>query len=113
MEVPPSLDGVSFLPTLLGEEKEQKEHEYLYWEFHEKGGRQAIRKGNWKAVKYNVFESTEDQMELYDLDADLGEENNIAKDYPEIVAEMKLLFKEARTPSEVFTFEQGTYLSVE
>lgn len=113
MEVPSSLDGVSFLPTLMGEEKEQKKHEYLYWEFHEKGGRQAIRKGNWKAVKYNVFASTEDQMELYDLDTDIGEENNIAKEYPEIVEEMKLLFKEARTPSEVFTFDQGTYLSVE
>jgi arylsulfatase A-like enzyme len=113
MELTPSLDGVSFLPTLLGEEKEQKENEYLYWEFHEKGGRQAIRKGNWKAVKYNVFNPSGSPIELYDLNSDVGEENNLAKDYPEIVAEMKLLFKEARTPSEVFTFSQGTYLNVE
>ena len=112
MEVPNSLDGVSFLPTLLGQDEEQQEHEYLYWEFHEKGGRQAIRKGNWKAVKYNVFNPSGSPIELYDLNSDVGEENNLAKDYPEIVADMKLLFKEARTPSEVFTFGQGTYLNV-
>ena len=113
MEVPASLDGVSFLPTLLGNDKDQKEHEYLYWEFHEKGGRQAIRKGNWKAVKYNVFSPSESPIELYDLDADLGEENNLAKDYPKVVEEMKNIFKQARTTSEVFTFDQGTYLNVE
>ncbi|MCM4152647.1 arylsulfatase [Arenibacter sp. N53] len=113
MEVPPSLDGVSFLPTLLGKEKDQKEHEYLYWEFHEKGGRQAIRKGNWKAVKYNVFSSSDAPIELYDLDSDLGEENNLAKNYPKVVEEMKNIFENARTPSEVFTFDQGTYLNIE
>ncbi|MBC8768410.1 hypothetical protein H4O18_10430 [Arenibacter sp. BSSL-BM3] len=47
------------------------------------------------------------------LDTDLGEENNLAKDYPEVVAEMKNIFEEARTPSEVFTFDQGTYLNIE
>lgn len=112
LEVPRSLDGVSFLPTLLGQEKDQEEHEYLYWEFHEKGGRQAIRKGNWKAVKYNVFGSSDSPIELYDLDTDLGEENDLAKDYPKVVEEMKNILEEARTPSEVFTFDQGTYLNV-
>ena len=54
VDVPNNLDGISFLPTLLGNEK-QLNHEYLYWEFHEKGGRQAVRRGNWKAVRYNVL----------------------------------------------------------
>ena len=56
------------------------------------------------------FSPSESPIELYDLDADLGEENNLAKDYPKVVEEMKNIFKQARTPSEVFTFDQGTYL---
>lgn len=110
LEVPDDLDGISFLPTLLGNTEKQKTHEYLYWEFHEKGGRQAIRKDNWKAVKYNVFDKTKSELELYDLSKDIGEINNVASKHPEVVEAMKALFKEARTPSEVFTFDQGAYL---
>ncbi len=51
-EVPENIDGISFLPELLG--KKQKQHEYLYWEFHEQGGRQAVRMSRWKAVRLNV-----------------------------------------------------------
>lgn len=113
IEVPKGIDGISFLPELLGDTVSQKEHEYLYWEFHEKGGRQAIRKGDWKAVKYNVFDASNEKIQLYDLGSDVSEQNDLADEYPEIVEEMKALFSEARTPSEVFTFDQGTYLSVE
>lgn len=109
IEAPDNLDGISFLPTLLGTEQ-QKEHEYLYWEFHEKGGRQAVRKENWKAVRYNVFKSPDAPLELYDLSTDIGEETDVAKKHPEVVQEMEKIFKEARTPSEIFTFGQGTYL---
>lgn len=49
VQPPEAMDGISFLPTLLGMEN-QPEHEYLYWEFHELKGRQALRAGNWKAV---------------------------------------------------------------
>jgi arylsulfatase A-like enzyme len=103
-KVTPGLDGISFLPTLLGKSAFQKEHEYLYWEFHEKGGRQAVRMGDWKAVKYNVLENPEVSLELYDLSKDIGEENNVAANYPKVVAEMESIFKRARTPSEVFVF---------
>ena len=92
------------MPTLLGEEVKQKEHKYLYWEFHELGGRQAVRMGDWKGVKYNVLRNPEAKIELYNLANDIGEEHNIAEDHPEIVAEMEKILKEARTPSEVFTF---------
>jgi arylsulfatase A-like enzyme len=88
----------------------QQEHEYLYWEFHERGGRIAIRKGNWKAVRYNVLKQPDAPMELYDLSKDIGETNNLAADHPEVVAEMQGIFNTARTPSEVFTFSQDTYL---
>lgn len=107
VEVPENLDGVSFLSELLGK-SDQKKHEYLYWEFHEKGGRQAVRKGNWKAVKYNVLEKPNNPLELYDLENDIGESNDLAKAHPELVEEMEGIFKEARTPSEIFIFNQKT-----
>jgi arylsulfatase A-like enzyme len=98
------LDGISFLPTLLGNTNKQKNHKYLYWEFHEKGGRQAVRMGDWKGVKYNVLENPTAQLELYDLSKDSSEEHNVTSDFPEIVAEMESILEKARTPSEVFRF---------
>jgi len=104
------IDGISFLPTLLGNEKEQKKHEYLYWEFHERGGRQAVRQGNWKLVKYNVLDPEKTTTELYNLSTDLGEKNNVAEQHPEIVKELSEIMKNARTESEVFTFDAVGYL---
>lgn len=100
---PNDIDGVSFLPTLLGG-KGQGEHEYLYWEFHEKKGRVAIRKGKWKGVRYDVAEDANSPLELYDLSADPGEENNIAGQHSEVVAELDALLKGARTVSPVEKF---------
>jgi arylsulfatase A-like enzyme len=101
--IPDSLDGISFLPTLLGQEGQQ-EHDFLYWEFHEKKGRQAIRKGDWKAVRYNVFDSPDAPIELYNLKEDIGETNNLADQHQEMVAEMKALMEQSHVPSEVFPF---------
>ena len=53
-EAPADLDGVSFAPTLLGNSKNQEQRNYLYWEFHERGGKQAVRMGNWKGIRLNV-----------------------------------------------------------
>lgn len=110
VSVPNNLDGISFLPTLM-QDGNQKQHDYLYWEFHEKGGRQAIRKGNWKAVKYDVFKNANAPMELYNLKEDLGEENDVSQMQPEVVREMQAIFDSARTDSDVFTFSSETYLS--
>jgi len=108
--VPEDIDGISFLSTLLGNKEDQEKHEYMYWEFHELGGRQAVRKGNWKLVRYNVLDPEEITTELYNLDTDLGEKNNVAAQHPEIVEELSKIMKNARTESEVFTFDSGTYL---
>ena len=106
---PENVDGISFLPTLLGEEG-QEEHAHLYWEFHEKGGRQAVRKGNWKLVRYDVFDSSKTTTELYDLSVDLGEENDVAAKHPDVVEELLSLIEQSRTPSEVFTFQSPTVI---
>jgi arylsulfatase A-like enzyme len=101
------IDGISFLPVLLGK-KNQKQHEYLYWEFHEQGGKAAVRMGKWKAVKLNLNKVPQGQTELYDLSSDTGETNNLAASHPDIVSRMEVIMKEAHTPSEIFqfTFEQ-------
>ena len=43
VDPPAGLDSISFVPTLTGDPDEQAAHEYLYWEFYERGGRQAVR----------------------------------------------------------------------
>jgi arylsulfatase A-like enzyme len=92
VESPAKLDGISFLPTLLG--NEQTSHDYLYWEFHEKGYKQAVRQGNYKAVLNNFG-----KLELYDLKTDLGERSDIADRHADIVARMESIMKSARTDS--------------
>ena len=85
-------DGISFLPALTNQ-KLQQEHDYLYWEFNEsKGPIQAIRKGKWKLVK-----RYQKPIELYNIEMDRSEQNNIASDHPVVFESMKKLLDEART----------------
>ena len=94
---PPSdTDGISMVPALLG--KTQKQHEYLYWEFHERGFRQAVRIGDWKGVRL----AKGARIELYDLKKDLGEQNNIADQHPGVVSKIERLMQTARTESKEF-----------
>ncbi|NQT12865.1 MAG: arylsulfatase, partial [Planctomycetes bacterium] len=93
---PEGLDSISFVPVLLGKDDQQKQHDHLYWEFYEQGSKQAVRKGNWKAVRQPMFTG---KTELYDLSADLGEEDDVAGDHPEMVAKMEAIMKEAHVPS--------------
>ena len=102
--VPENLDGISFLPSLTGQGK-QLQHETLYWEFHELKGRQALRMGNWKLVRYQVLTPDQATTELYDLNSDLGEERNIASQHPELVAKMIAILNQSRVSSEIFTFQ--------
>jgi arylsulfatase A len=113
IDCPNNIDGISFLPELLGNKSAQRKHEYLYWEFHELGGRQAVRMGDWKGVKYNVLKDSKAPIELYDLTSDIGEQKDIANQNPEIIEKMEVIFNEARTPSNIFTFGQTAYLNVE
>ncbi|MBB3697574.1 sulfatase-like hydrolase/transferase [Flammeovirga yaeyamensis] len=95
------IDGISFLPTLLGKEN-QKEHNYLYWEFHGAGGRVATRFDHWKSVQYQLNQPNISKVELYDLSKDPKEENNVADQYPEIVEKVRVFFENARTKNSDF-----------
>ncbi len=86
-------DGISYLPELLG--KPQSEHEYLYWEFQELGKKQAARKGKWKAVRLNVYDAPDAPLELYNLETDIGEQNDVASHFPEVVKQMEEIIEEA------------------
>ncbi len=101
-DLPENIDGISFLPELIGAGK-QKEHDYLYWEFHEENGRQAIRQGDWKAVRYDVHNNG--KIELYNLKDDESEVFDVSDSYPEKIAEIDSLMKASRTDSEIFTFK--------
>lgn len=94
---PADIDGISMVPALLGKAagRPQTHHEYLYWEFHERGFGQAVRMGHWKAVRSSV----DKPIELYDLSQDVGEEHDVAAEHPEIVAKANALFQSARTDS--------------
>ncbi len=99
LPTPGDIDGVSMLPTLLGQDARQKQHEYLYWELN---GQQAIRTGDWKAVRIKLG-----KIELYNLAEDIGEKNNLADKHPDIVKRMAQMFETVRTESEVFPLVSG------
>ena len=103
IEGPSGIDGLSFLPTLTGE-GEQARHATMYWEFHEQGGRQALRRGDWKAVRMNVRDDPGGPIELYNLADDPGESNDVAGEHPTIAAEMIALLDAARRPSDAWRF---------
>jgi arylsulfatase A-like enzyme len=96
--VPKNIDGVSILPTLLKKGKQQQ-HDYFYWEFHENNGRQAIRWKNWKGVKLNVSKDVNAPVELYNLDTDSSEQNDISIKYPAIIKKIEQLMKRAHVPN--------------
>ena len=99
---PADTDGISMVPTLLGRD-DQRSHEYLYWEFHERRFAQAVRMGKWKGVRLNPGEP----IELYDLDKDLGEKTNIASAHADIVRRIDQIMTDARTESSYFPVPNG------
>ena len=102
---PPSdTDGLSLVPTLKGCPAEQRQHEFLYWEFHEQGRKQAVRQGPWKAVRLNIARNPDAPIQLYNLDEDLGETTDVAAEHPEIVARMRQRMAQSHVESELFPF---------
>lgn len=96
-DIPEQTDGISFLPELIG--KKQTEHKFLYWEFSESGGQQAVRMGKWKAIRKNIRKGNM-KLELYDLEKDIQEQDNIAASHPEIVKQIEQIMKQEHEPAE-------------
>lgn len=103
---PPGLDGISFLPTLLGEEGQVK-HDFLYWEFPSYTGQQAVRMGDWKGIRMNIFKGNK-EIELYDLTSDPRKQLNVAAANPDVVSQMEAIMEREHTPAilEKFKFTQ-------
>ena len=95
-KAPSNLDGLSLVPTLTGEGT-QKEHEFLYWEFHEGGFKQAaLYQGRWKGIRSGGPEAV---VQLFDQENDVAEVTNVADKHPEIAAKIGAYLKTARSPS--------------
>ena len=102
-KTPAHLDGLSIVPSLTGKGT-QKQHDYLYWEFHENGGRQAVRQGNWKAVRLEVAKNPNGLVELYDLSRDPAEARNVAAQNPDKARQLGQLMAQAHIASPLFLF---------
>lgn len=100
-------DGISYLPLLKGREKNPQQHDYIYHEFYEQGGKQSIRKDGWKLVRLNVFDSRKLKEELYYLPDDKGETNNLIEHRKEKVDELRALMRKAHTDSNIFRWKEG------
>ena len=103
VEKPQNIDGISYLPTLLSKGK-QKEHDYLYFEFHEQGGKQAVIKDRWKLIHLNVNKPKGSSYELYNLSTDPSEVANVIGLYPKKAEELKKIFNTARVSNENWKF---------
>jgi arylsulfatase A-like enzyme len=92
--VPPAdIDGISILPMLTGK-GEQKQHEYLYWEYKQD---QAVRSGKWFAHK-----ASGQQVELYDLISDPRQSIDLSTSFPDVVKKMEEIMSKSHTPSDVW-----------
>ncbi len=104
-DIPTEMDGLSIAPTLLGRPRDQQHHDYLYWEFYEQGGKQAVRMGKWKGIRLGVNKDRNAPIALYDLENDLAESDDLSARHPGIVARIGAAMDEAHTPSDRFKFE--------
>ncbi len=94
----PATDGISILPTLLGQNQTRK-HEHLYWEQQSAAGLwQVVRKGDWKLVK-----SDKNRFELFNLVADRAETRDLYDAHPDIVKDLKIRMANSRTTSPYYT----------
>ncbi len=105
LKTPENIDGISLLPTLL-DDGTQIVHDYIYWEFPEYGGQQAVRMGDWKAIRKNIKKGNLD-IELYNLQEDIREEIDVADQYPDIVKRMAQIMIDEHTEPDLERFKMS------
>jgi len=103
-QIPTGIDGISFLPTLLGKSQEQRQHEFLVWEFYGYGGQQAVRFGPWKAVRRDCYQSPDGPITLFNLETDPGETRDVSSEYPEIVRKAQSILEREHSDSPFWDF---------
>ena len=101
---PPTGDGISFLKALRGDDA-QPQHRFLHWEFHGYGGQVAVRRGKWKLIRRRMKRKNP-KTHLFDLEADVGETQDVSAEHPEVVAELMKIMREARTESPLFRMKE-------
>lgn len=107
IDIQQQIDGKSMLPTLLSDPKNQHQHEFLYWEFYEKGGTRAVRFGDLKAVQLRLRKETDPPILLYNLATDRAEEKDVAADHPDLITKARRYFSEAHAPSDYWRFKEN------
>ncbi len=101
--LPGDLNGLSFAGLLQGKTSLPKPHDYLYWEFYERGFDQAVRMGNWKAVRQR---SLGNKTELFNLATDLGETTDVSAQHPDIVEKAAKTMEAARVKSDMWPLKK-------
>ena len=96
-------DGLSYLPTLLGTPNQQQKHDFLYWEFPSYTGQQAVRMGDWKGIRKDLFKGNT-KIELYNLKKDISELQNIAYKHPDVVAQIKAIMNREHVQAKINRF---------
>lgn len=107
LDAPANLDGISFYPTLVGDSQRQRKHDYLYWEFHERGGKRAVRfgeNGRWKAIQVDLNKPQPEAIVLYDLSTDPAEQNDLAPTHGKLVDQARDLFEQAHRTNPIWKF---------
>ncbi len=91
---PENIDGISILPTLLGMNEKQQQHDFLYWEYNQQ---QAVRIGDWYGVK-----TRDGKLELYNLINNPAQDNDIAALHPEIAQRIEGIMKSQHVSGDVW-----------
>jgi len=108
-KTPDDTDGISFVPTLLSQPVQQKKHDYLFWDFAGYGGQLAVRMGKWKGIKLDLRKNPDAPLELYDLENDISEKNNVTEENPRVAAKIEMIMLEARSRPVTKKFQFGRY----
>lgn len=104
VEIPGHSDGISLLPTFLGKDT-SRDHEFLYWEFPENDGQQAVRIGKWKGIRENIDRGNLG-IQLFDLENDIREEQDVAAENPEVVVQIRAIMEAQHRPAEIQRFRK-------
>ena len=93
-QAPENTDGISILPTLLGEPNKQKTHDFLYWEYKQE---QAVRLEDWYGYK-----NKEGKLEVYNLKENPEQDNDLSAQYADIAKKIDEIMKSEHSPSDVW-----------